>query len=100
MARLRQVTRRLGSVSVWNPAPLTSMAPGVARGYVPGMKPSLAMIVLRAAILVALAIFANRLILDAASGQFSVWGVIMIVIMVGLAAWIAWGLWGRYAKGS
>ena len=63
-------------------------------------KPSLAMIALRAVILATLAVFANRLILDAAHGQLSVWSVVVIAIMAGLAAWIAWGLWGRYARSA
>ena len=64
---------------------------------VQAQKLSLAMIGIRAALLIALAVFANRPLRDAVQGHPNLGSFLVIAVMCGLAAYVVSDLWKRYA---
>jgi hypothetical protein len=77
------------------------MASSMARRYRPSMtqtqKPSLAMIGLRAALFVGLGFVWRGMIVDALRGHPTVWSIVVIAIVLGLAAEVILDLRKRYA---
>lgn len=60
-------------------------------------KPSLAMIGLRALLLITLGFIGRDVIMDALRGHANVWSVVVIAIMCGLAAYVILDLRKRYS---